>query len=181
MFASKALLYTEMESVNDSAGEIASSEKYNSPDDSKLSASVKKQKEAYCKEIGTTVNKYTVFLKEYDDASKNPDKFIKAADAIRDKLNSTKTPAVCTLDREIMLICCDLLEQAGNDVKTGALEDDGKNEKYIEFTYSLAAFEQLVKDVLGDNYELKFIEESDDEEKSEEEKKIEENIEGKYV
>lgn len=155
-------LATTMENSYAAAWEIFESSKYNCVDSSKLTDAEKQARDAYYKEIGETANQVTDFLKNADDAKSQPDKFINAAQELRNKLNTTYTPEVCSLEREIMLICCDLMEQSGNAVRNGAFADDSISEAYIELEYSMFVFESMLYHVLGDGYETKCIEKNID-------------------
>lgn len=156
-------LFAEMIKADDNAWEIAKSEKYNAPDPENLSSEEKSKREAYYKEIGKTADAATKFIKDGETAKNMSGEFIKAADKIRNCLLNTETPNTCILDREVMLLCCDLLEQAGNDIKNGAFSDDGNNEAYIEFEYSMFTFDILFDSILGEEYEMKFFEEYSEE------------------
>ena len=178
---SRNSLFLEMDMSVDKANEVFASEKYNVPNPDTASASVKKQREAYLKEIGTVVNNVTAFMEDYDKATESNTNYTNAAKAIREKLNNTKTPQFCIVDREIMLYCCDLIEKAGNAVSNGAFKDDGKNVAYIKFDYCITTFEILSKEIFEDNYDLKYLEEVDDNNKSEDEKDLEDKLDSKLV
>lgn len=156
-------LFAEMIKTDNEAWEIAKSEKYNAPDPDKLSGSDKAKREAYYKEIGKTADAATKFIKDGKTARNMSGEFINAANKIRNCLLNTETPNICVLDREVMLLCCDLLEQAGNDIKKGAFSDDGNNEAFIEFEYSMVTFDLLFDTILKDNYEMKYFEEYSEE------------------
>ena len=181
MISAMDSLVLEMDSSIDKADGVFSSEKYNVPDPDKASSTVKSQKNAYIKEIGTVVNNSTEFIDYYKKATENYYYYEKAAKTIRDKLNNTKTPEFCVLDREIMLACCDLLDKAGKAVSSGAFIEDGKNVALIKFDYCLSTCEILFKEILGDNYTLKYLKEIDDSDKSDNEKELEDKLEGKFV
>ena len=174
-------LMDELDASVDKADKVISSEKYNVPDEDKASSTVKKQRNAYIKEISAVVKSSTEFIDDYDKATANYYYYEKAAKTIREKLNSTNTPEFCILDREIMLICCDLLDKAGTAVSSGAFIEDGKNVALIKFDYCLSVCEVLFKEVLGDNYTFKYLKENDDNDKSENEKELEEKLDGKFI
>lgn len=165
-----------MEKTADDTWEIASSSKYNTPDEDKLSREEKNLRENYYKEIGKAVEKATKFINNSTGAKQHPEKFANAANEIRDKINSTDTPDICVLDREIMLMCCDMLERAGTNVKA-AFKDDEINIEYIRFDYSLYTFDIMFKLVLEDNYTTKYLEEHNEEADTE----ITKDIENKFI
>ena len=165
-----------MEKASDDAWEISGSSKYNAPDVDKLSKDEKAAREAYYKEIGKEAEKATKFLNNSTDAKQHPEKFTKAAKEIRDKINSTDTPDICVLDREIMLMGCDLLENAGANVRA-AFKDDEISVEYIRFDYSLYTFDIMFKIVLEDNYTTKYLEEHNEEADTD----ITKDIENKFI
>ncbi len=165
-----------MSKIYEDAWKIAGSSKYNVPDVDKLSNNEKAKRENYNKEIGKAVEKATRFIENETDAKQHPEKFANAAKEIRDKLNSTDTPDICVFDREIMLMGCDLLEQAGENIK-GAYKDEEISVEYIRFDYSLCTFEVIFKDILDDKYTCKYIEEYDDEADTD----IAKDIEDKFI
>lgn len=176
MQSSLTSFMASMEKASDDAWEIAGSSKYNAPDEDKLSKEEKSAREAYYKEIGKAADKATKFLDNSTDAKQHPEKFTKAAKEIREKINSTDTPDICVLDREIMLMCCDLLEGAGANVKA-AFKDDEISVEYIRFDYSLYTFDIMFKIVLEDNYTTKYLEEHNEEADTE----IIKDIENKFI
>ncbi len=165
-----------MSKAYEDAWEIAKSSKYNAPNIDKLSKTEKAAGESYNEEIGKVADKATKFLENVSDAKQHPEKFTKAVNEIRDKLNSTDTPDICVLDREMMLMGCDLLEQAGENIKD-AYKDDEISVEFIRFEYSLYTFEVIFKDILEDNYTCKYVEEYD----SESDTDIAEDIENKFI
>lgn len=165
-----------MEKAADDAWQIASSSKYNAPDEDKLSRKEKDSRDNYYKEIGKVAEKATKFINNSTGAKQHPEKFTNAANEIRDKINSTDTPDICVLDREIMLMCCDMLERAGANVRA-AFKDDEISIEYIRFDYSLYTFDIMFKLVLEDNYTTKYFEEHNEEADTE----ITKDIENKFI
>lgn len=155
-------LYSLLEAMiksEEDVWETIDGSKYNAEDIDKLSKADKEKRDKYCREIGKTVESAMNFLNDYSTAVESADNFENAAKTIRNKLESTETPDICVLDREIMIACCDLLEKAGKSIDKGAFTKDGNNVEYIEFEYSMFAFDVLYKGILGDEYEMKFFDE----------------------
>lgn len=160
----------------DDAFEIAGSSKYNAPNVDKLSNEEKSARNKYYREIGKAAENATRFINNSTNAKQHPEKFTNAANEIRDKINSTDTPDICVLDREIMLMCCDMLERAGANVKA-AFNDDEISVEYIRFDYSLYTFDIMFKLILEDNYTTKYIEEHNEEADTD----ITKDIENKFI
>lgn len=126
-----------------------------------LSEAEIEEKENYYNEIGTVVNESLAFMTDIDEVIENPLKFKSASDKIQKKLSSISTPENCMLEKEIMLICCDLMEQAKENVYKGAFRYSGNNEYYIKFEYSVVVFDTLFNIILDKEYNTKYV--ADDE------------------
>ncbi len=157
--------------------ETVGDSKYNAGDVDELNDADKTARNKYLSEIGKTVESAVSFLDDYSTAVESSDNFINAAYTIKNKLESTETPDICVLDREIMKLCCDLLEKAGESIDNGAFTKDGNNAEYIEFEYSMYTFDVLYKIILGDEYEMKFFDEYSEDSDTE----IIDDIESKFV
>ncbi|MDO4300356.1 MAG: copper amine oxidase N-terminal domain-containing protein [Clostridia bacterium] len=156
---SEDLMYTAFDDFTDAlyeaaenAGEIAKTNKYNAPDPDKLSKAEKEAKYSYNKEIAKVINDSMSFLSDSESAIESPEKFINASSEIKKKLNTAKTPDICVLDREVMLICCELIDSAGQDIKKGAFRNDDNNEEYIDFICSMITADTLFSAILEDEY-----------------------------
>lgn len=147
------------------AGEIAGNGRIGIAEN--LNEEERSAKEEYYKETGAVVNEAMAFITDIYSAAENPLEFEVAADKIRKKLNSTDTPKNCMLEKDIMLICCDLMEQAGEEIYKGAFKYSGNNEYYIKFEYSVAVFDMLFNVILDKEYSTKYV--ADDENSTEDE------------
>ncbi len=158
-------LKNAMSEAEERAGQIAGNGRIGIAENS--SEEEKAAKEEYYKETGAVVNEATAFMTDIYSAAENPLEFEVAADKIRKELNSADTPESCMLEKEIMLICCDLLDQAGENIYKGAFKYSGNNEYYIKFEYSVAVFDMLFNVILDKEYSTKYV--ADDENSAEDE------------
>ncbi len=147
------------------AADDSSISEYIAPDDD-INEAEKQIIDDYSKEIGEAVTEALSFIAE-DDYYKRSDRFFKAADTIRRKLDMTKTPSSCIVDRETLYMGCSLLERMGEDINCGFDESNFHSEYSVDFFVCLDAFE-MTTDVLsvGEyiNYNKIFgIEDIDDE------------------
>ncbi len=136
--------------------EIAKSNKYNALDEEVLTESEKTVIDKYYSEIGACINEATNYMAYGYSEAEQSMRFEKAAKIIREKLNSTDTPEKCMFNREVMLLCCDLLEQAQEDVNLGAFRQSGYNRYYIEFEYSVVAPDMIFNVILDEKYDTKY-------------------------
>lgn len=162
--------------ASEEAGKIASTSKYNAWDVDKMTSAEKSESIAYYQKIAKVANKSTNFLNNVTYATSHPEEYSNAANAIRTVLKNTETPDICVLDREIMLMACDLLDKAGENVRA-AVGDDEISVEFITFDYSLFTFESVFDLILDEYYDTKYLEEREEEIDTE----VEEEIKEKFV
>ncbi|MCD7777719.1 MAG: hypothetical protein LUH47_04365 [Clostridiales bacterium] len=75
-----------------------------------------------------------------------------AAEALRNKLNTTETPKTCMLSKYILLKTCDLLSEAGELCEESEFKADFKNELYIDYFCKYASAAIFLSSYYYENY-----------------------------
>lgn len=145
---------SSIESASQRLRQAVSNIEYNATDESKLTGEQIEERRDYYRTIGSAADVSTAFFRD-EKALCLRDNYYNASENLKKVLNSVYTPTNCIFERELMLMCCDLLKEAGEIVPSQL--DDRTDYNVITFECTMRLFEELFEIALNDYYTVKYV------------------------